>query len=160
MVKLTTKQPNALPQIKEGLSKRQIAQLVEASVEDILEEGGAERVAEALAVMDEFIKGVRKDERFIDTLRDELMKHHGLIKTASGARIELCEAGVVYDYSANGGWRHLDEQIKQLTEQKKELEEKLKSIPAGKDIVDPETGEILTGAFKSSRSTYKITLSR
>src|SRR5688572_12295659 len=159
MVKLT-KQPNALPQIREGLSKRQVAQLVENSVEEILEEGGAERVAEALAVMDEFIKGVRKDERFIDTLRDELMKHHGLIKTNSGARIELCEAGVTYDYSANGSWRHIDEQIKMLTEQKKELEEKLKSIPAGKEMVDPETGEILTGAFKSSKSTYKITLSR
>lgn len=155
-----TKQPNALPQIKEGLSKRQVAQLVENSVEEILEEGGAERVAEALAVMDEFIKGVRKDERFIDAMRDELIKHHGLIKTTSGARIELCEAGVVYNYSANGSWRHIDEQIKALTEQKKELEEKLKSIPAGKDMVDPETGEILTGAFKSSRSTYKITLSR
>ena len=159
MVKLT-KQPNALPQIREGLSKRQVAQLVENSVEEILEDGGAERVAEALAVMDEFIKGVRKDERFIDTLRDELMKHHGLIKTNSSARIELCEAGVTYDYSANGGWRHIDEQIKMLTEQKKSLEEKLKSIPAGKEMVDPETGEILTGAFKSSRSTYKITLSR
>ena len=159
MVKLA-KQPNTLPQIREGLSKRQVAQLVENSVEEILEEGGAERVAEALAVMDEFIKGVRKDERFIDTLRDELMKHHGLIKTNSGARIELCEAGVTYDYSANGSWRHIDEQIKALTEQKKELEEKLKSIPAGKEMVDPETGEILTGAFKSSKSTYKITLSR
>ena len=128
MVKLT-KQPNALPQIREGLSKRQVAQLVENSVEEILEEGGAERIAEALAVMDEFIKGVRKDERFIDTLRDELMKHHGLIKTNSGARIELCEAGVVYDYSANGSWRHIDEQIKALTEQKKELGRKIKKHP-------------------------------
>ena len=159
MVKLS-KQPDTLPQIREGLSKKQIAQLVESSVEGVLEEGNAQQVAEALAVMEEFVKTVRKDERFVDAVREELIKHHGLIKTASGARIELCEAGVVYDYSENGSWRHLDDQIKQLTEQRKELEEKLKSIPPGKEMVDPETGEILTGAFKYSKSTYKITLSR
>ncbi len=160
MARLVTQPPKALPQIGEGLSKRQIATLAEQSVENVLEEGNVEQVAEALAVMEEFVKQVRKDERFIDIMREELIKHHGTIKTTSGARIELCEAGVSYDYSEDPSWRYIDEQIKLLTEQRKQIEEKLRSIPPGKTMVDPETGEMLEGALKSSRSTYRITLSK
>jgi hypothetical protein len=160
MARPIVQQPNALPQIKEGLSKKQITALVEQSVENVLEEGNVEQVAEALAVMDEFVKGIRKDDRFIDIMREELVKHHGSIKTTSGARIELCEAGVTYDYSEDPSWRYIDEQIKLLTEQRRQIEEKLRSIPPGKMMVDHETGEVLTGALRSSRSTYKITLSK
>ena len=160
MARQIVQQPKALPQISEGLSKKQINALAEQVVDNVLEEGNADQVAEALAVMEEFVKQVRKDERFIDTIREELVKYHGNIKTTSGARIELCEAGVTYDYSDDPSWRHIDEQIKQLTEQRKHIEEKLRSIPPGKMMVDHETGEVLTGALKSSRSTYRITLSK
>jgi len=54
---------------------------------------------------------VRKDERFIQFLRNELAKHLGRLETNSGAKIEMCEAGVSYDYSNNGEWRELNEQI-------------------------------------------------
>lgn len=153
-------QHNALPVIGEGLSKKQLSTLARQSVENILEEGSVEDAAEALAAMDEFVKLVRKDDRFVSMMRDELIKHHGTINTTSGARIELCEAGVTYDYGEDPSWRYLEEQIKELTEQRKQLEEKLKRIPAGKMMVDHETGEVFMGAFKSSRSTYRITLAR
>ncbi|HUQ97397.1 MAG TPA: hypothetical protein VM010_07005 [Chitinophagaceae bacterium] len=152
--------PNTLPAIKEGLSKKQITALVNQSVDSVLESGNAAQVAELLSVMDEFVKGIRKDDRFVDGLRDELLKAHGSIKTASGARIEACEAGIQYDYSENPAWTHVNNQIAELTEQRKSLEQKLRSIPGGKMVVDEETGEVFIGAFKTSKSTYRITLAR
>ena len=153
-------QPNHLPVIYAGLSKEQINQLARQSVDMVLEEGNVFQTAEAIAAMEEFVKSVRKDERFIDFLRDELLKHHGRLYTNTGAKIEVCEAGVSYDYSHYAEWQILDEQIKQLTTQKKALEEKLRKVAPGKIAVDPETGEILEGPLKSSKSTYRITLSR
>ena len=153
-------QPSGLPSIGEGLNKSQITVLAKQSVDNVLEDGNVAQIAEAIAVMEEFVKVIRKDERFIDFMRNELIKHHGNIKTQSGARIELCEAGVSYDYSEDSSWRYLDEQIKILIEQRKELEEKLRKIAPGKMMVDHETGEVLVGPLKSSKSTYKITLSK
>lgn len=154
-------QPNdALPQIKAGLNKKQIAALAEGSVEQLLEEGNVFQVAEALAAMEEFVKAVRRDERYVQFLRDELAKHHGFLQTASGAKIELCEAGVSYDYSQHDEWRQLNEEMNGLAARKKAIEELLRSIRPGKMGVDPETGEVFTGAQKTSKSTYRITLAK
>ena len=144
--------------ITEGLTKKQIADLADRSVEAVLEEGNVFQVAEALSAMDEFVKNVRQDERFVQFLRDELAKHHGRLLTKSGARIESCEAGVSYDYSSSGEWRGLDEQMKLIASQKKALEEKLRKVAPGKMAVDPETGEVIEGPMKASKSTYRITL--
>lgn len=158
-----------LPSIKEarltepfgqGLSKTEIGELADQSVNNVLEEGHVFQVAEALAAMEEFVKNVRKDERFVQFLRDELAKHHGRLVTDSGAKLELCEAGVSYDYSTNAEWCGLDEQIKILLEQRKAVEEKLRMIAPGRMAVDPETGEVIEGPLKSSKSTYRITLKR
>src|SRR4051794_34946556 len=101
-------QRNVLPAIKEGLSKKQIQNLVQQSVDNVLEGGSVAQVAEVLAVMEEFVKGIRKDERFVDLMREELLKNHGVVKTTSGARIETCEAAITYDYSENPSWCYLD----------------------------------------------------
>lgn len=153
-------QPDTLPTIREGLSKKQIAELADNSVDQLLEEGNVFQVAEALAAMEEFVKTVRKDERYIQFLRDELAKHHGRLVTASGARIEMCEAGVSYDYSGNAEWRELEAERFELERRKKTLEEKLRLLAPGRVAVDPETGEMLEGPQKSSKSTYRITLAR
>jgi len=149
-----------LPQIGEGLNKKEIHTLAQKSVDGVLETGNVFAVAEALAAMEEFTRLVRKDERYIDFLREELSKHNGRLFTASGARIELCEAGVSYDYSSSAEWNALEDEIRRLQERKKAVEERLRRIGAGRMHVDPETGEITEGVYKSSRSTYRITLSR
>ena len=160
MVKHLAQHKEVLPSISEGLSKKQIAELADRSVGNVLEEGNVFQVAEALSAMEEFVKNVRKDERFVQYLRDELGKHHGQLLTRSGAKIETCEAGVSYDYSTNAEWRELDEQLRGLAERKKVLEEKLRKVPSGRIAVDEETGEVFEGPMKSSRSTYRITLKR
>jgi hypothetical protein len=154
------KEKNGLPALGKGLKKYQVHELAAQSVDNVLEEGNAFEVAEALAAMEEFVKTVRKDERYIQFLRDELAKHHGRLITTSGAKIELCEAGVSYDYSPSSEWKELDEAIKALQEKKKGVEEKLRMVAPGRMAVDPETGEVIEGAFKSSRSTYRITLGK
>jgi hypothetical protein len=153
-------QPNVLPSITEGLSKKQIANLADESVGHVLEEGNVFQVAEALAAMEEFVKTVRKDERYIQYLRDELAKHHGRLITASGAKIEACEAGVSYDYSSNAEWRELEAERFEIERRKRALEEKLRILAPGRVAVDPDTGEMLEGPLKTSKSTYRITLAR
>jgi len=153
-------QPNTLPAIREGLSKAQVSKLATGSVDNVLEEGNVAQVAEAIAVMEEFIKQVRKDDRFIDFMRDELIRNNGTIRTQSGARIEMCEAGVAYDYSEDTTWKSMDNEIMALLEERKKIEEKLRKIGPGKMMVDHETGEVMIGPLKSSRSTYRITLSK
>jgi len=152
-------QPNVLPSIQEGLTKKQIADLADESVSHVLEED-VFKVAEALAAMEEFVKTVRKDERYIEFLRDELAKHHGRLITASGAKIEICEAAVSYDYSTNGEWRALEAERFEIERKKKAVEEKLRILSPGRVAVDPDTGEMLEGPLKTSKSTYRITLAR
>ena len=153
-------QPSTLPSIKEGLSKKQISQLADDAVGTVLEEGNVFGVAEALAAMEEFVKAVRRDERYVQFLRDELAKHHGRLVTASGAKIEACEAGVSYDYSSNSEWCALEAERFEIERKKKAVEEKLRLLAPGRVAVDPDTGEMLEGPLKTSKSTYRITLAR
>lgn len=147
-----------LPAISGGLTKAQISTLVQQSVENVLERGNILQMAEVVSVMEEFIKGFRKDERFIDYLREELIKNQGAIITKAGAKIEVCEVGITYDYTCDSGWRELDRIIKELEVGRKALEKQLRCIPPGRTIVDGDTGEVLIGPAKESKSSYKITL--
>lgn len=153
-------QRNGLPQLREGLNKNQIAMLANATVGNVLEQDNALPIAEALAAMEEFVKQVRKDERFVDAIRETIVRHNGKVQTPSGAKLELCETGVNYDYAQDAGWRALTEEINALVEMRKALEEKLRRIMPGKMWVDHETGEVLEGVPKASKSTYRITLSK
>lgn len=154
-------QHEVLPAIREGLTKTQINKLARQSVDNVLEDHSyIFQVAEAIAAMEEFARQIRKDERFVDILRDEIIKHNGKAETSSGAKLEICEAGVSYDYSQDATWCSLEREIHALTEKRKALEEKLRNIGPGKIWVDDETGEVYDGALKSSKSTYRVTLGR
>ncbi|HEV7620105.1 MAG TPA: hypothetical protein VGO09_00150 [Flavisolibacter sp.] len=151
---------SVLPALHSNITKRQINELAEKSVANAMEDGNVFPLAEAIAVVEEFAKTIRKSEPYIQCLRDELQKHNGRLTTGSGSKIELCEAGVRYDYSNHPEWRILDEQIAILEKQKKNIEEKLKKIESGKLHVDTETGEVIEGALRKSKSTYRITLAK
>ena len=77
-----------------------------------------------------------------------------------GGTLNIKEAGVKYDYSSSSEWNELNEQIKKLTEQRKRIEEAMKRIPAGKVLVDEETGLTLSGAIKTSTTTYEVRLAK
>jgi hypothetical protein len=153
-------QRNGLPQLREGLTKKQIAALAGNTVANVLEQDNALPVAEAIAAMEEFVKGVRRDERFVDAIRETISRNNGQVHTPSGAKLELCETGVAYNYAQDPGWQALTNEINSLVEMRKALEEKLRRIAPGKMWVDHETGEVLEGVSKASKSTYRITLSK
>jgi hypothetical protein len=77
-----------------------------------------------------------------------------------GVKFELAEVGTKYDFSHTTSWVALDAQIKELEEKKKALEARLKAIPAGVEMVDTETGEVFYGPAKSSKTSFKITISK
>ena len=110
-----------LPSIKGGLNKAQISSLIKQSIDRVLEQGNVFEVVEAVSVMEEFIKGVRKDEGFVDYLREELSKYQGKYTTKAGAKIEICEVGIIYDYSNDLRWLELEQQIDNLMEQQKKV---------------------------------------
>lgn len=151
---------NSLPSFKNGMSKTQISQLADASVSQCLEVGNVLEVAEAISAMSEFVDLVRKDDRFITAVVDEANRNAGKLQTNSGAKIEVCETGTKYDYSHNADWVELNRQEKEIAEKRKALEDKLKKIPAGKLLVDEETGETLVGASKTSKTNYKLSLAK
>ncbi len=76
-----------------------------------------------------------------------------------GCKLERAETGVKYDYSKCNDevWDDLDAQIKKLTNEKKEREKFLKSIP-DEGIANPETGEIINKPVRTATDNFKITL--
>jgi hypothetical protein len=151
-----------LPAISDGMTKSEVRILSEKVVNNVMEgEVSSLAVAEGLSAMELFVKEMRGNDMFVNSVRDEVSKHpKGALVRSSGAAIENCEAGVSYDYSATDRWRDLDAQIKELAEEKKKLETMLRTIPAGKQMADPDTGEIYFGPWKKSTSTYKVTLKK
>ncbi|MEI9943530.1 MAG: hypothetical protein WDN26_04855 [Chitinophagaceae bacterium] len=158
MAKNAVQSAQLLPTFTKVLSKAEINSLVTTSVEQVIEQGNVLAAAELLSVMDEFITKFRKDPMFIDYVRTELEKYRGKFQAASGTKIEICEAATKYDFSSNGTWKSIMEQIDILTEERKSIEERLRTIPPGKTIIDAETGEMLQGPAKTSTSTYKVYL--
>jgi hypothetical protein len=149
-----------LPSFNGGMTKKQVEELSILSVENVLEEGNFFQAAEALSAMEDFVKKVRGDERFCNGLLDELQKSSGKLTTSSGAAIEQCEAGIKYDYSNDGVWKVLNAEKEKIDKAMKDREAILKRIPAGKLLVDEDTGESIVGPVKTSKTTYKITLAK
>lgn len=149
-----------LPSLSVGMSKKQIAELADASVGVCLEEGNVLQVAEAISAMAEFVELVRKDERFIAAVVDEATKNAGKIETSSGAKIEVFETGTSYNYSNNPEWVELKNAEKEISDKRKAIEDVLKRIPAGKILVDEESGQSLVGPSKTSKTNFKLTLKK
>lgn len=147
-------------EIPKDVNKREVARLAKNVVLNAIDEERVLDIAEGLSVMDKLIEAVRKDDQFIDAIVTQLERNNGHLVTSNGSKIEKVEVAVRYDYSHNQQWVELDEQIKQLTHQKKQLEESLKRLGAGKLLVDENTGETFSGAAKASKTSYKITLAK
>lgn len=155
-----TQEKYSLPAFSTGMSKKQIAELADAAVTVCMEDGNVLQVAEAISAMAEFVDLVRKDERLIAAVVEEVSKHSGKLQTSSGAKLEVCETGVTYNYSENPEWVELKSAEKEISDRRKAVEDVLKKIQPGKMLVDPETGQSLVGPSKSSKTNYKLTLAK
>lgn len=94
-----------------------------------------------LNAMETLVKMVK--EKIIDNVMDELYKHPKAKADINGVQVSEFTT-VKYDYSHLPGWSELDQQIAELTEKKKEIEEHEKKFHRG-DL-----------PIKTSTTTFKI----
>jgi hypothetical protein len=104
--------------------------------------------------MEEIVSQLRKDKKIDDLMVTEAMKYHEKSFEEHGAKFQLKETGVKYAYEncKDKVWNELDEEIKQLSKQKKAREEMLKTG------VNPETGEAFKPPLKTSKTKVTVTL--
>lgn len=110
-----------------------------------------------LKAMEETIKAIRSDREVRDYVLSEAEKY-GKSFEYKGAKVNIREAGVRYDFSACGDPVHdkLTSEVKDLTEQKKAREKLLKALTG--EMADPESGAVINPPVKTSSTTIAITL--
>ena len=95
-------------------------------------------------------------------VRDEAEKHGAKSFDYMGAKVELAETGVNYNYDVCGDqeWEELQASLKQLKADIKAREEFLKSLKKPITVANEETGEIITinPPVKTSTSGVKISI--
>ena len=82
--------------------------------------------------------------------------------TMLGAKLEIAESGVKYDYSANQQWQEIEAKLEPLLKEKKTIEERIKmATKIGNSILDEYSGEIIASPVpKISTTILKITLGK
>ena len=150
-----------IPQLSSGLTKTQVKVIAQKSVEELLNSGNILEAAEMISVMETFIKEVRSSKEFTEYVRDEVSKYGNNATNPSGAKIELAETGVKYDYSKCNCdvLKMYEEQLALLEDSIDMRKQFLKSLPPGGiEIVNEDEVLKVYPPSKSSTSSYKITL--
>ena len=157
-MEFTPQYPRAPSFLSINPSKTEIAKVAD-DIHSLIESGEAEplKIAVALKALEELTKQAR--ERIESLVLDEVSKYNGKASIYS-ASVETMESGVKYDYSSFSKWNDLNAQAEAAINARKAFEDDLRKIPEGMQVIDEETGEQLTRPNKSSKTTYKITLSK
>lgn len=153
-----------LPSINTTLSKSDLTIIAESFVAEVSENGKVIEGAELLTKMEFLIEKVKKDNTFIEMVRDEIAKFGKDHITSTGTKIELAEVGTKYDYQNCGDkiYNQLIADQELISQKIKEREKFLKSLPQeGMDTFD-ENGEVfkLYPPAKNSKSSFKTTLAK
>jgi len=113
-----------------------------------------------LTAMQRAIDDIKK--KIADRALTEAYTHNQKLFETKGAKVEISELGVKYDYAACGDseWERIDSQIFALTESRKKRETFLKALQKPEVIANQETGEMETiqPPKKTSTTGLKITL--
>lgn len=133
--------------------------LLAAKIQQQVSEGQVDAIEAAIklnATMNmckEALELIRKD------VVSELDKNRGK-SDKFGCKVEVAEVGSKYDYSSNPSWAAFAATEAEAATERKKIEDRLKKIPAGKTLVDDETGEALTGPSKTSTTSFKVSLAK
>lgn len=138
----TTSVMNLMPS-----TKKQLSVFVEKTKNEILS-GIANPIdiAIQLKAMEDIVKKLRADADIRDLIISEAEKYGKTFET-NGAKFSIRQS-VTYEYN--------DSKIDQLKEEIKQRQEMLKNLSF--EVVDPETGELLTPAIKKSTDSIAIQL--
>jgi hypothetical protein len=84
------------------------------------------------------------------------------ITAPGGSTIKVKEVGIRYDYSNTTKWAEMQTSIDALVEQRKELENQLKTITKSQKFLDEETGELVefNPAIRTSKTSLEISLKK
>lgn len=100
------------------------------------------------------------EEKLYDDVVNAISKYGKEGASIHGAKINIKEVGVKYDFDncADVIWNDLNNQIKELTEKRKEREAFLKTLTKQTTLVDDTTGEIYTinPAIRKSTTGFVI----
>jgi hypothetical protein len=112
--------------------------------------------------IEQALEAALKNERVQEVIQEEIKKH-GKFASHLGAKLEVVEAGVKYDFSKCGDTdlEMFESDLSTATERVKERKEFLKKLPAkGTTIVHEPSGEVITiyPPAKSSTTTIKTTM--
>lgn len=123
------------------------------------------KVKVQLSAMKQTIEEIEKNEEFKACVLNAAEKYHKLeLADMFNAKIEIVEVAPRYDYSVCGmpEYDNVCAEIQILTERKKALETRLKTIKNEEDFICPVTGEIikLKPATKESTTSVKITINK
>lgn len=112
-----------------------------------------------LKAMEECIKRLRADNDIKEAVINEALKHSDKQFEWRGAKIQVREGGVSYDYAGTGDseWAILKEEESQVIEKRKARERFLQSIPID-GTVSPVTGELIRPPVRTSKTTIAVTL--
>lgn len=152
-----------LPVLTSGLTKTQIKVIAQSSVNELMSNGRILEAAEALTVMENFIKEVRSSKDFTEYVREEVSKNGKDITNPSGAKIELAETGTKYDYSGcnDSALIEVESNLVEIESLISDRKAWLKTIPAeGMEVVIGDEIVRVYPPTKTSTSSYKITLSK
>jgi len=152
-----------LPVLTSGLTKTQIKVIAQSSINELMSNGRILEAAEALTVMENFIKEVRSSKDFTEYVREEVGKNGKDITNPSGAKIELAETGTKYDYSGcnDSALIEVESNLVEIESLISDRKAWLKTIPAeGMEVVIGDEIVRVYPPTKTSTSSYKITLSK
>lgn len=123
------------------------------------------RVKVQLAAMKKTIEEIESSQEFKDCTMNEAAKYHKEeLKNLFNANVQIKETGVKYDYLGCGmpEYEAVIYEIESLTERKKALETRLKTIVKEEEYISPLTGECVTliAPTKTSTTNLVITINK
>lgn len=122
------------------------------------------KIEATMKSMEDVIKDYRKNERVREILLDEVSKYPKGIAEVHNATFQAKETGVKYDYSGSGHklYNEIVEQINDLTEQKKELENEMRIHKSTYVYTDLNTGESyeVNPPFRTASTQVVVTIKK
>lgn len=154
---------NNLLVLSGALTKSEQGTVAENFVSAVLD--GEIDVMEAFArakAMSETLNAILKDKRFVDAVVSECDKFGKETPDWRGVKFAVSEVGVKYDFSVcnDSTWNQLTETIDELTAERKQREEFLKTLRADMNIADANTGEILDPPARTSTTSVRVTFKK
>jgi len=109
-----------------------------------------------LKIIERTLKSIFADNKITEVFLDSMGGDDK--RDAYGCTFKVKESGVTYDYSVSNDWCELDNQIKELTEKRKDIEDMLKRSNHNASYVDISTGQAINGIDKKSKTILEVTI--